>query len=83
MGAGDAEIAFLIGYFLGFPNVLPAFYVAFIIGSIYGLVKIYLLKNAKMKSEIPFGPFLILGVLISYFFGPTLVNFYVRIILGS
>jgi prepilin signal peptidase PulO-like enzyme (type II secretory pathway) len=81
MGAGDIEIAAMIGLFLGWPNSLVAFYFAFIIGAVFGLVKI-LAKKARMKSEIPFGPFLIAGTFFALFFGEQLFSFYAKLFLG-
>jgi prepilin signal peptidase PulO-like enzyme (type II secretory pathway) len=79
MGAGDAEIALLIGIFLGWPKTLIAFYFAFISGSIWGITKVYGFRNAKMKSEMPFGPFLLAGMFFSYIFGEQLFQLYVKI----
>jgi prepilin signal peptidase PulO-like enzyme (type II secretory pathway) len=81
MGAGDIEIATMIGLFLGWPNSLVAFYFAFIIGAVFGLAKI-LAKKARMKSEIPFGPFLIAGTFFAFLFGEQMFPVYVRIFLG-
>jgi leader peptidase (prepilin peptidase)/N-methyltransferase len=81
MGAGDIELAFLVGIFTGWPRVLVAFYFAFIIGAIWGLVKVFVKRNAKMKSELPFGPFLMAGALFGFIFGEQIIEFYARIIL--
>jgi prepilin signal peptidase PulO-like enzyme (type II secretory pathway) len=32
-------------------------------------------KHITMKSEIPFGPFLILGLIIVFFFDLNIINF--------
>lgn len=82
MGAGDIEIAALLGFLLGWPNFLVALYFAFIVGSVWGLVKIYLLKNAGLKSEIPFAPFLLGGILFAFLFAEQLTPLYVRMFLG-
>jgi prepilin signal peptidase PulO-like enzyme (type II secretory pathway) len=63
MGWGDVEIAALMGFLLGFPDILLALLLAFVIGAIYGIILICL-KGKKLKSEIPFGPFLVIGTLI-------------------
>jgi len=67
MGFGDAKIAFSIGLFLGFPNIIFALLAAFWSGAIIGIL---LLASKKMgrKSEIPFAPFLALGTYIIFFF---------------
>lgn len=64
MGMGDVKLAIFMGLFLGFPKIITAFYIAFIVGAIVGIVLI-LLKKKDRKSEIAFGPFLILGTLIA------------------
>lgn len=82
MGAGDIEVAALLGFLLGWPNFLVALYFAFIVGSIWGLAKVYMLKNAKLKSEMPFAPFLIAGTFFAFIFAEQLVFLYVKMFLG-
>ena len=77
MGFGDAKLALGIGWFLGFYAGLSAIILAFWIGSVFGLVLIGMgkignflpfKKRLSLKSEIPFGPFLILAMLLVFFF---------------
>ena len=81
MGAGDIEVAALLGLLLSWPNLMVALYFAFIVGSVWGLMKVYLLKDAKLKSEIPFAPFLIAGTFFAFLFSEQLISLYVRIFL--
>lgn len=75
MGFGDVKLAFFMGLFLGWPNILVALFLAFLIGSLVGLVLISLGKK-KFKSEVPFGPFLIIGTFLALFWGREIVNWY-------
>jgi len=77
MGAGDAELALFIGIFLGSVLTPVAFYIAFIVGSIYGVGKI-MMKKSQMKSALPFGPFLIAGCFFAYIVGQNIVNYYLK-----
>jgi leader peptidase (prepilin peptidase)/N-methyltransferase len=81
MGGGDAKLAFGMGLFLGPTNTFVAILLASWIGAIYGIT-LMILKKAGRKTEIPFGPFLVLGTLISLFFGSQLISWYARIFLG-
>ncbi len=77
IGLGDAKLVIGIGFMLGLAKGVSAVVLAFWIGAgisvaIIIIQKSRLLlssKNLTMKSEIPFGPFLILGTLIVFFFG--------------
>jgi len=73
MGDGDIFLAFFMGLFLGFPNIMVAFYLAFILGAIVGIILI-LKKKVKKLSPIPFGPFLILGTAVAYFWGEKIIK---------
>ena len=76
MGMGDVKLAFFMGLFLGFPLVLGALFFSFLIGALVG-IGLILLKKKSFKAEIPFGPFLVLGVLIALFFAKEVINWYV------
>ncbi len=75
MGFGDVKFVVFMGFFLGFPNIIVANFLSFFFGAIIGLLLIALQKK-KMKSQIPFGPFLIFGTLVAYFFGDVIIEYY-------
>ena len=77
MGIGDIKLAFLIGLILGWPKILPALFLAFLIGAIIGIGLIVAGKKT-LKSEVPFGPFLVIGTFIAIFFGDEIINFYLK-----
>ncbi len=80
MGLGDAKLALGIGWFLGLIKGGSAIILGFWMGAIVGLALVGIskfsitekgrsfFKNYGLKSEIPFGPFLILGTIIAFFF---------------
>lgn len=72
MGFGDAKLAIFMGLFLG-RNVIIAFYIAFISGALVALWLIFF-KKANRKSLVSFGPFLILGFLVNWFWGNQLAD---------
>lgn len=78
MGWGDVKLAFFMGLFLGFPNILVALFSAFFIGAVVGLILIALNKKT-LKSEVPFGPFLVGGTFLALFFGQYFINSYLSL----
>jgi leader peptidase (prepilin peptidase)/N-methyltransferase len=72
MGLGDAELALGLGWLLGFSSLLSGAVVAFWSGAIISLILLVFSKKYKIKSEIPFAPFLVLGTLIAFLFELTL-----------
>lgn len=74
MGMGDVKLAIFMGLFLGYPKIIVAFYVAFIVGAIFGIILI-IFKKAKKRSHIPFGPFLILGTFVAWVWGSNIIEF--------
>ena len=79
MGFGDVQIALAMGFFLGFPNILVGLFLSFFIGAVTGIV-LMMLKRKKMKSEVPFGGFLVLGTFLALFFGNEIVNWYLSLL---
>lgn len=72
MGLGDAKLALGLGWLLGFSSLLSGAVVAFWSGAIISLILLVFSKKYKIKSEIPFAPFLVLGALIAFLFKLTL-----------
>ena len=73
MGLGDFKLAIFMGLFLSWPYILIALFFAFFIGAIIGLGLIAF-KGKTLKSEIPFGPFLIIGIFLAMFFGNQIIT---------
>ena len=81
MGLGDGKLALGIGWLLGIAGGFSAVLLAFWVGSLTGLALVLATKlsgNKKhltMKSEIPFAPFLIIGVYMVFFFEIDVFSF--------
>jgi leader peptidase (prepilin peptidase)/N-methyltransferase len=58
MGRGDIKMMMLIGAFLGLQPALLIFFLASVIGSVLGLLFIWLAKKEAGSYELPFGSFL-------------------------
>ena len=80
MGWGDVKMAGLIGLVVGFPLVFTALFITIIAGGLTA-VALLLLRLKGRKEGIPFGPFLSLGVLVTLFWGPTLYDWYLQLLL--
>lgn len=74
MGFGDVKLVFLLGLFLGFPNIVIALYIAFLTGAFISIILIIKMKK-KLKDAIPFGPFLITGAILAFFWGNSIMSF--------
>ena len=60
MGLGDVKLAVALGLWLGLEKGLIWLILSFIIGGIVASI-LLLLKKAKLKTKIAFGPFLIIA----------------------
>ncbi len=74
MGFGDVEIAGVMGLWLGWPKIAAALWVAFIVGGVFGAWQMIRHKK-NLKSQIAFGPFLIVGVWVAYFWGDMIIKY--------
>jgi leader peptidase (prepilin peptidase) / N-methyltransferase len=75
MGVGDIKLGFLMGLLLGFPEILAALFTAFLTGALVGVILILTGKKG-LKSKIAFGPFLILGTVISLIYGQKILFYF-------
>ncbi len=79
-GFGDVKFAVPMGLLLGWPRIVVAFFLAFSIGALVGIVLI-LLGKKKFGQIIPFGPFLVLATVLSLLFGDALYSWYIGLLL--
>lgn len=76
MGLGDAKLVLGIGWLLGMNAGIIGLFLAFWIGAAFS-IGLILVKGRKytMHSQIPFGPFLVLGAFSVFVFSLTFVTF--------
>ena len=83
MGMGDVFLMGAVGALFGPVAVLVTLILSSVFGSVVGVGMIALSKTKFGKFvEIPYGPYICLGCLVWMFYGPELVNWYVRLICG-
>jgi leader peptidase (prepilin peptidase) / N-methyltransferase len=80
MGFGDVKLAFFMGLLLGYPSIVLALFLAFFIGGIVG-ISLIIAKKKKLKSEVPFGPFLVAGTFIALLCGEKIISWYLNLFL--
>jgi len=76
MGGGDVKLLAMIGAFLGWQKAVLTFFLAPLLGLIFGLINLIVKKDHTM----PYGPFLSLGALLSLFWADKIINlfFFIR-----
>ncbi len=75
MGLGDVKFAGALGILLGWPDVILALLLAFLVGALTA-VPLLIIGRAAMKDALPFGPFITIGVTLVFFFGYHILNGY-------
>ncbi len=80
MGFGDVKLSLLLGLALGLPVAFVGFIGSFWLGAILGGILMVTGKKT-MNSRLPFGTFLAVGSAIAMFYGMTLWDAYMRLIL--
>ena len=79
-GGGDIKLMAVAGALLGWQGVLCAFIVG-IFAALFYCIYILAKKNGGRKTEIAFGPYLSIGIIISYFFAEKIISLYFGIFL--
>lgn len=78
MGGGDIKLYAAIGVALGAPLTVMSLVLASFVGAIVGII-LMLTGKLKRGQPIAFGPFIMVGALISYIYGSDIWNWYISI----
>jgi prepilin signal peptidase PulO-like enzyme (type II secretory pathway) len=79
MGFGDVKLAFASGLVLGFPDIIAAAGIAFVIGGLWGGILMAIGKK-RIGDRLPFAPFLVVGFLITITLGFPLLSWYFKLL---
>ncbi len=75
IGGGDIRLGLLMGLALGWPYVVLAIFLAYLIGSFVG-VGLILSGKKQWGSKVPLGVFLSTATIITLFWGEMILNWY-------
>lgn len=75
VGGGDVRLGVMMGAWLGFPGVMVALLISYVLGA---LISVPLLISGKksLASRLPFGTFLAVGTAIALWFGTAIITWY-------
>ncbi|MCO7126397.1 prepilin peptidase [Sporolactobacillus shoreicorticis] len=78
MGGGDVKLFAVMGLLVGMKLVILGFFLSAFFGAIIGIGGL-ILGFIKHRQPVPFVPFIVLGMLTSFFFGDRLIAFYLNL----
>lgn len=81
MGGADIKLNAVYGIILGLKLSVLSLFIAFTAGALTSLLLI-IFKIRGRKDVIPFSPFLSVGALISFTFGGSIINAYLKLLNG-
>ncbi|MDO8499379.1 MAG: prepilin peptidase [bacterium] len=79
IGGGDVRLGVMMGFWVGWPSILIALFIAYILGASIGVI-LLITKKKQWNSALPFGTFLCVGTLFGTYFDSNFIawflNFY-------
>lgn len=75
MGEGDITLATYAGAVVGFPLVIISLLLMIAFGGI-GAVGVIIARKGSLKTAIPYGPFIILGCVVTLLWGPEILHWF-------
>jgi leader peptidase (prepilin peptidase)/N-methyltransferase len=79
LGMGDVKLMAAMGAWLGPRLILMTIMLGSVIGALIGSV-IMLFQGRSLRTEIPFGPFLCTGGILSLLFGHDIFYWYINLL---
>lgn len=79
IGYGDVKLMAVSGLILGWQNIILAMILGAVFASLVALPQMLMGKKSG-KDEMPLGPYLALGIVVSLFFGSSLIQWYLNLL---
>lgn len=78
MGGGDIKLIAIAGFLLGYQATLVTFFISTLTGSIWAIY-LMIIKKSGRKTQLPFGPFLCIGIYIAYHYADAIIQTYLNL----
>ena len=80
IGGGDIKLMAAAGLLLGWKNIILAFVLGCILGSVIHIIR---MKVAGAQKVLAMGPYLAAGIWIAGLYGQQMINWYLGILIGA
>ena len=80
LGEGDLFLAAMLGSYFGLSGVVLSLFLAYLIAGFFAGI-LLLLKKVKMSDYVPFGPALVLGGIVTLFWGKQILDWYINLLI--
>ncbi len=77
LGEGDITLATYVGAIVGFPLVLEALLLAFLLGGV-GAAAVLISRRGSLQTAIPYGPYIILGGALTLIFSVEMLGWLLK-----
>ena len=77
LGQGDITLALLVGLITGFPLVILALVITILAGALISSI-LLITRLRRLRDSIPYGPFLIIGALVTMLWGYPIAWWFMR-----
>lgn len=78
MGGGDIKLIAIAGFLLGYQATLVTFFISSLTGSIWAIY-LMIFKKSGRKTQLPFGPFLCIGIYFAYHYSDVIIQTYLKL----
>ncbi len=79
LGLGDVKLGLLIGLLTGWPTVVVAIFAGYVVGAVAQIPGL-LSKKLSWGTAVPFGPYLIAGLLIALIWAENIIAWYLSLL---
>lgn len=78
LGGGDIRMGALMGFMLGWPNILVALFFAYVAGAAF-VIPFLVMGRKKLNSTIALGTFLSIGAVVALIWGGEIISWYLNL----
>ena len=79
IGFADLPFVFALSLLLEWPDFILMLWIAFVSGALVGIILLRF-KRQGMKDRIPFGPFLVLGTVLTFFYSQIIWRYLLNLV---
>ncbi len=73
LGVGDIKLATFVGLVVGYPWIITALVLTLLLGGLGGVI-VLVVKRGSLRTAIPYGPFLVLGCVLTMIWGVEITH---------